>query len=101
MKISKTDKSQSSANRESNKSRIDKISIFQWNTSSLPAAKDSHMAHENKLQEKSKLRKVIDSVNAPKITGKSRSKSLKYSRSNGLKDPASTSAVYFVLIMIQ
>ena len=59
------------------------------------------MAHENKLQEKEKLIKVIDGTNAPKMTGKSRHKSLKYSHSHGLKDPTSASAVYFGLILSQ
>ena len=54
-----------------------------------------------KKGEKSKLRKFIDGANAPNITGKSEYKSLKSSGSHGLKDPASASAVYFVLIMIQ
>ena len=45
------------------------------------------MEHEKKLQEKEKLRKAIDVANAPKITGKSRYKYLKYSRFHGLNDP--------------
>ena len=52
--------------------------------------------HIKKLQEKAILRKVIDGSNAPKMTGKSRYKSHKYSHSRGLKDPASASAVYFI-----
>ena len=59
------------------------------------------MAHRNKFQEKEKMRKVIDGANAPKMTGKSRYKSLKYSHYRGLKDPASASAVYFGLSLIQ
>ena len=93
------DKSQSATNKESKKARINTSSIFQWNTSILHAVDDSHMAHENKLQEKAKLRKVVDSSNAPKMTGNSRYKSVKSSHSCGLKYPASASAFYFDLIM--
>ena len=53
------------------------------------------------MQEKAKLRKVVDGDNTPKITGKSRYKSLKSSHSHGLKDPTSASAVYFVLSLLQ
>ena len=53
------------------------------------------------LQEKEKLRKVFDDTNAPNITGKSQYKSIKYSHSNGLKEPVSASAFYFSLILIQ
>ena len=59
IKTSKTDKSQSAIKKESKKYRINTSSVFQWNTSSLHAAKDSRMAHENKLQEKEKLRKLL------------------------------------------
>ena len=57
--------------------------------------------HMNFLQEKAKLIKVIDGANAPKITGKSWYKSLKYSHYPGLKDPTSESAVYFGLSLTQ
>ena len=59
------------------------------------------MEHENKFKEKEKLGKVIDCANAPKMAVKSWYKPLKYSHSNGLKDPASASAVYFGLHLIQ
>ena len=101
IKISKTDKSQSATKKESNKARISTSSLFQWNTSSLHSNKDSHMAHENKLQEKEKLRKVIDGANAPIITGKSWYKYLKSSHYHGLKDPASESDIYFGLSLLQ
>ena len=59
------------------------------------------MAHKNKLQEREKLRKVIDGANAPKMTGKSRYNYLKYSHSHGLNDSVSASAVCFGLSLIQ
>ena len=62
------DKSQSATNKESKKARINTSSIFQWNTSILHSTKDIRMAHENKFQEKAKLRNVIYGVNAPKMT---------------------------------
>ena len=101
IKISKIDKSQSATRKESNKARINTSSVFQCNTPCLHSAKYSRMAHRNKFQEKEKMRKVIDGANAPKMTGKSRYKSLKYSHYRGLKDPASASAVYFGLSLIQ
>ena len=80
---------------------INTSSVFQWNTSSLHAAKDSFMSHENKWQEKAKLRIFIDGTNAPEITVKLRYKSLKFSHSKGPKDPRSASAVFVGLRMIQ
>ena len=53
------------------------------------------------LQEKAKLRKVIDGTNTPKMTSKSRYKYLKSSHYHGLKDLASASSVYFGLRMLQ
>ena len=53
------------------------------------------------MQEKEKLRKVIDGANTPKMTGKSQYKSLKSSQYRGLEDPASTSAVYFCSSLLQ
>ena len=54
-----------------------------------------------KLQEKAKLIKVNDGDNAPKNTVKSWYKSLKSSHYPGLKDPASASALYFGLSLLQ
>ena len=54
-----------------------------------------------KLQEKEKLREFIDSANTPKMTGKSQYKSLKSSHYPGLKDPSSTSSVFFCLSLLQ
>ena len=59
------------------------------------------MAHRNKFQEKEKMRKVIDGANAPKMTGKSRYKYLKCSFYHGMKYPASASAVYFGISLLQ
>ena len=59
------------------------------------------MAREKKWREKAKLRKVMDGVNATKMTGKSRYKYLKSSHYHVMKDPASASTVYFGLILIQ
>ena len=68
---------------------------------SLPVAKDSRMEHENPLQENSNVRKVIYGTNSPKITGKSQYKYLKHYHYHGPKDPASASATYFGLSLIQ
>ena len=46
IKISKIDKSLSVTKKESNKSRINKSSVFKWNTSSLNAAKNIRMVHD-------------------------------------------------------
>ena len=97
IKIRNTNKSQSATKKE----RINTGSVFQWDTSISHAAKYIRMAHQQKLQEKAKLRKVLDGANAPNITGKSRYKSLKSSHFHGLKDPASASAFYYSLSLLQ
>ena len=67
----KTDKSQSATKKESKKAMINTSSAFKWSTSISHAAKNSRTVHEKKLQEKEKLRKVIEGANAKKITVKS------------------------------
>ena len=57
--------------------------------------------HMKCFQEKAKMRNVIDGANAPKMTGKSRYKSLKPYHLHGTKDPASISDVYFGLSLLQ
>ena len=48
------DRSKSATKKEINKARINKSSVFKWNTSILHAAKESRMTHENILQENEK-----------------------------------------------
>ena len=58
------------------------------------------MVHENKLQEKEKLRNIIDGINAPKMIDKLWYKSFKSSHSHGLNHPVTARDVYLSVSML-
>ena len=73
--------------------------VAEWKVSQLNNPRDEKEARQMKMKQKLELRKVIDGVNAPKMTGSSRVKILKAS-DRDLNDPASTTAIQFGLSLL-
>lgn len=73
--------------------------VFEWTPSTLKTAVDNKTAYDMKLKEKREMRKVLDGVNAPKLTGSSRYDNLR-SKGGDINDPSVSCAVSFALTLL-
>ena len=73
--------------------------VYEWAPSQLKVAKNTKSAFDMKMKQKKELRKVLDGVSAPKLTGSSRNQALR-SSSRDFNDPAISSAVSFALSLL-
>jgi len=73
--------------------------VFEWTPSQLKTATDNKMAYEIKMKEKREMRKVLDGVNAPKLTGSTRYDILR-SKGGDINDPSISCAVSFALTLL-
>lgn len=73
--------------------------IFEWNPSQLKNAKDTRMAYEMKVKQKYEFRKVLDGINAPKLTGSARYKGIQ-SSSGDINNPSTSCALSFALSLL-
>jgi len=97
LKVSKTGSKQR-GNTTIERARFTK-KVFEWTPSQLKNSKDEKSAHKRKLEDRAKDQKVVDGVNAPKLTGIGRYEILK-SSPRGLSDLATSSAVSFGLSLL-
>ena len=98
IEISTTNKSGKSKGKDSQKEKVVR-EVFEWAPSHLNTSKSTKSAYHKKVEQKTNLKRVVDGVNAPKLTGTSRYKALK-SNGRDFNDPATSSAVSFALTLL-
>lgn len=96
LSVSKTQGKSTSQSKNADETSSARREIFQWNPSSIKAAKTEKKALREKKLEKVERRKVRDGASAPKMTGSSRYDAV-VAKHSSINDQAGASAVVFGL----